>query len=125
MRYTVAAALAIALFLAFRWFTSGGERESPEAVVAAIEAGAPVIDVRSEGEFAGGHVAGARHVNVLDPDFRGRVSDLDRDQPVYLYCASGARSGRAAKVMEDMGFERVVNAGGIGDLQRAGARIER
>lgn len=125
MRYAVAAALAIALFLAFRWFTSGGERESPEAVVAAIEAGAPVIDVRSEGEFAGGHVAGARHVNVLDPDFRERVSDLDRDQTVYLYCASGARSGRAAKVMEDMGFERVVNAGGIGDLQRAGARIER
>ena len=81
--------------------------------------------MRTAGEYAGGHVAGARHVNVLDPDFRQRVDDLDRDQTVYVYCASGHRSGRAAAILEEMGFDRVVNAGGIGDLERAGAPVER
>ncbi|MEM1116783.1 MAG: rhodanese-like domain-containing protein [Bacteroidota bacterium] len=125
MRLALFFALVVAAFLAFRWFTSGGETEAPETAVSAIAAGAPVIDVRTDDEFASGHVAGARHVNVFDPDFEAKVDDLDRDQTVYVYCASGTRSGRAASVLEGMGFERVVNAGGLSDLQRAGAEVVR
>ena len=125
MRLALSVLLVLASVLVFRWATGGGETEAPPTTVAAIEAGAPVLDVRTAGEYASGHVAGARHVSVLDPTFRQRVDDLDRDETVYVYCASGHRSGRAAAVLEDMGFERVVNAGGIGDLERAGAPIER
>ena len=77
--------------------------------------------MRTDGEYAGGHVAGAVHADVLAPGFEEAVAGLDRQEPVYLYCASGARSGRAAKTMEAMGFTRVVNAGGFGDLVAAGA----
>lgn len=120
----VVALIGIAAFFAFRWFTTGGEPSNPSDVVFAIRAGDPVIDVRTAGEFADGHIAGARNVSVLDPAFRVKVDDIDRDETVYVYCASGHRSGRAAQVLEDMGFARVVNAGGFEALKEAGAPVE-
>ena len=123
-RFLVPLALLAVLFVAYRMLT-GGTTEPVGDVVQAIEAGATVVDVRSADEYASGHVAGALHANVLADDFEQRVDGLDRSEPVYLYCASGVRSGRAARVMEGMGFERVVNAGGFGDLAEAGARTKR
>jgi phage shock protein E len=124
-RSTLIAAVVLALGVAaFVLLTRGGETEPAADVVAAIEAGAPVLDVRTEGEYASGHVAGALHANVLAGGFRQRVGGLDRDRTVYVYCASGRRSGWAAAVLEDMGFRRVVNAGGLADLAAAGAPVE-
>ena len=120
----VVVAFALAGVVAYQMLT-GGESASPEAVVEALEGGATVVDVRTDEEYASGHVAGALHANVLGDQFEQRMAALDRDAPVYLYCASGVRSGRAARVLEGMGFQRVVNAGGIGDLEAAGAPIER
>lgn len=109
---------------AFFVLTRGGAATTPEAAVEAIQNGAIVVDARTEGEYAGGHLAGAIHADVLSGDFRNRVADLDRDTPVYVYCASGHRSGRAASILEDMGFTTVVNAGGFNDLAAAGAAVE-
>ncbi len=120
----VLAVVAVGLFLAYRMLTVE-VTELPSEVAAAIESGATVVDVRTADEFAGGHVAGALHANVLASSFEQQVDGLDRSEPVYLYCASGARSGRAAAVLEGMGFERVVNAGGFGDLVEAGVPVER
>ncbi len=125
MRTALLLVAVVGAFILFRYLTRGGERAPIDEVVTAIEAGAPVLDVRTGEEYAGGHVAGARNVNVFASDFRERVDDLDRDQTVYVYCASGHRSGRAAKVLEDMGFQRVVNAGGFISLAQAGAPVER
>lgn len=124
LRLAAVVFLAVALVVAFRWFTGGGERAEPGEVAAAVERGDLFLDVRRPGEFASGHVRGARNVDVLAGDFRERVGALDRDQTVYVYCASGARSGRAAGVLEEMGFARVVNAGGVGTLARAGVPME-
>lgn len=125
LRLAAIAFLVVAVVVAFRWFTGGGERAEPSELAAAARDGATFLDVRRPDEFASGHVRGARNVDVLSPDFRERVEDLDRDQTLYVYCASGTRSGRAAKVLEDMGFDRVVNAGGVGALERAGVPVER
>lgn len=114
--------LGAAAFVFF--FTRGGASTTPEAAVEAIQNGATVVDARTAGEFASGHLAGAIHADVLDSDFRQRVADLDRETPVYVYCASGHRSGRAASILEDMGFTTVVNAGGFRDLAAAGAPVE-
>lgn len=126
MTRTVAvfAVFAVVGFVAYQMLT-GGATEPVEDVVAAIEGGATVVDVRTDEEYAGGHVAGALHADVFDAGFEQRMASLDRAEPVYLYCASGVRSGRAAAVLEDMGFERVVNAGGFNDLAAAGAPVER
>ena len=118
-------AVVVVLFLAFRWWTSGGERQPPETVAAAVADGAQVLDVRTDGEYAGGHVAGAVHADVLGGGFEQAVAGLDRQRPVYVYCASGARSGRAAGKLEAMGFAEVVNAGGFGALAAAGVPTER
>ena len=120
----VVAVFALAGFLAYQMLT-GGATESPDDVVAAIEGGATVVDVRTDDEWAAGHVEGAVHANVFDDQFESRMAALPRDEPVYLYCASGVRSGRAAAVLEGMGFERVVNAGALGDLAEAGAPVTR
>lgn len=125
MRLAVTLLLLIAAFFAFRYFTSGGETVPAQDAVTAIQLGANVLDVRTTGEYNRGHIAGARHVSVVDPAFKVKVEDLPRDEPVYVYCASGHRSGRAASMLEGMGFERVVNAGAIGDLEAAGAAVER
>ena len=117
-------ALILAGAIAFFVLSSGGESTTPDAAVEAIRNGASVVDARTEREYAGGHVAGAIHADVLTGDFRQRVDALDRDTPVYVYCASGHRSGRAASILEEMGFSKVVNAGGINELAAAGARLE-
>ncbi|MDT0630774.1 rhodanese-like domain-containing protein [Rubrivirga sp. S365] len=124
LRLAAVAFLVVALVVAFRWFTGGGGRAEPAEVAAAARAGATFLDVRRPDEYAGGRVRGAQNVDVLAPGFRDRVAGLDRDQTVYVYCASGTRSGRAARILEDLGFARVVNAGGVSALARAGVPME-
>jgi phage shock protein E len=90
-------------------------------------ADAPVLDVRTPGEFAGGHLRGARNVNLMDPDFAGAVDrlGLDRSRPVYLYCRSGNRSGQAARILRDRGYTAAVNVGGLDELVQEGGEFGR
>lgn len=86
-----------------------------------------VLDVRTPAEFAEGHLVGAQNVDVNQPDFTERIEALGLDpaQPVYLYCRSGTRSGRAAQILRDMGFAEAHNVGGFEELARAGVEAER
>lgn len=121
--FFIGLALVVAFFV-FRWFTAGGTTEPVETVAQAIADGAQVVDVRTASEYESGHVVGATHADLLSGDLEEKVDGLDRDKPVYLYCASGHRSGRAASVLEGMGFTRVVNAGSISSLAAAGVPTE-
>ncbi len=84
-----------------------------------------VIDVRTPEEFADGHLSGAELVDIHEPAFADEVNGLDRDGSYVLYCRTGNRSGQAAALMEELGFTEVYNAGGLDDLARAGAAVER
>lgn len=102
-----------------------GATMSPTEFVARREPGAPVLDVRTPAEFAAGHLAGALNVDVMAPDFQSRIAALDLgDGPVYLYCRSGNRSGRAASMLRQMGHAGAVNVGGFDALARAGAETK-
>lgn len=96
---------------------------SPAAYVAEGDPSAPVIDVRTAGEFAGGHLAGALHADVMAPDFADRIAalDLPAEGPVYLYCRSGNRSKMATGRLRSMGVPGAVNIGGFEALVTAGA----
>lgn len=85
-----------------------------------VEDGAVVIDVRTPEEFASGHLADARNIDVQSDSFHAEVADLDRDATYVLYCRSGARAGAAGEMMREMGFTDVANAGGFEDLASAG-----
>lgn len=77
---------------------------------------AQVLDVRRPDEFAGGHLPGARNLDVTNASFAQRIAALDPTRPTYVYCRSGARSASAAKQLGAAGFERVFNlAGGLLD----------
>jgi phage shock protein E len=80
-----------------------------------IQAGARVIDVRSPAEFRDGAYPGA--VNIPLPLIPLRMQELEpKDKPIVLYCASGARSGQAARMLKQAGFADVTNAGGLDEM---------
>ena len=72
-----------------------------------------VIDVRSAGEFAAGHLEGAINIDVEANDFATEVGKLDMAGTYVLYCHSGRRAGIALQQMNTMGFKNVTNAGGL------------
>ena len=90
---------------------------------------APVLDVRTPREYASGHLAGSLNVDVTASDFAGRVDELAadgtirRDAPVYLYCRSGSRSGKAVRILREKGFAEAWNVGGLRALRAAGAEL--
>jgi phage shock protein E len=83
-----------------------------------------VIDVRSPGEFAAGHLADALNIDAEAADFRERIASLDPEAPYLLYCRSGRRSAIAAGIMAEAGFTDIVDAGGLRELALAGAAVE-
>lgn len=100
---------------------------SPDNLTEAFLARPPdalVIDVRTPGEFSGGHVLGAQNVDVTGAAFGAALDSVSRSRTVYLYCRSGSRSAKAADSLRAMGFTSVVNAGGFETLKAAGAETE-
>jgi rhodanese-related sulfurtransferase len=71
--------------------------------------GAQLVDVRSVGEYAGGHVPGTLNIPLQDID--ARASELDPARWVIVACASGTRSAFAARKLKALGFQKVMNAG--------------
>ncbi|MGF7215437.1 thioredoxin [Spirosoma lacussanchae] len=69
--------------------------------------GAQLLDVRTPGEFGGGHLPGATNLDFRNPAFGQNVASLDKTKPVYVYCLSGGRSAEAAKLMREQGFASV------------------
>jgi molybdopterin/thiamine biosynthesis adenylyltransferase/rhodanese-related sulfurtransferase len=82
--------------------------DAAEAVRLAGE-GFRVIDVREQSEWDTGHVAGATLLPLAE--VAGRISEVvpDRDTPLLLHCAVGARSARAASRLVQLGYTNVVN----------------
>lgn len=75
-----------------------------------------IIDVRTIGEFRGGHIKNAKHIPLQD--LNNRVNEVKKlNKPVIVYCASGMRSGSAASILKSKGVD-AINGGGIGSLQR-------
>lgn len=80
-----------------------------------------IIDVRTKGEYEEGHLVEADHqYDLMNGDFAAQLDSLNKDETYYLYCRSGNRSGQAARMMKQNGFEKVYNVGGFQDLANAG-----
>ncbi len=77
------------------------------------------LDVRTVEEYKAGHIEGAKlmPVQVLDK----HLNDVPKDKRVYVYCHSGVRSARAAKLLASHGFTNIENVvGGIEAWKAAG-----
>jgi len=83
-----------------------------------------LLDVRTKDEFAAGHLQGADNADYLNGTFSETIKSLNKDKTYYLYCASGNRSGKAAKLMQEAGFKNVYNIGGYQELKTAGLPVQ-
>ncbi len=75
------------------------------------------IDVRSPEEFAEDHIEGA--IQITHTEIAERIAEVttDKTATINVYCRSGNRSGKAKKVLEEMGYLNVINQGGLKDLK--------
>lgn len=66
---------------------------------------AQLIDVREPNEFDAGHILGARNIPISQ--LKNRMKEIRPDKPVYLYCQSGMRSGRAGQMLYKKGYKQL------------------
>jgi rhodanese-related sulfurtransferase len=82
---------------------------------ALLQQGAQIIDVRTTGEYQGGHIRGS--VNIPLQTLHGNLKKIKKDKPVITCCASGMRSAQAKSILKSNGFTEVYNGGGWMGLQ--------
>lgn len=78
--------------------------------------GAVIVDVRTPGEFAQGHLK--RSINIPLNNLTSHFSKLKKDKPVITCCASGMRSSSARSILKSNGFTRVYNGGSWQNLEK-------
>ena len=81
-----------------------------------IARGATIVDVRTAGEFAGGHIKGS--INIPLAALGSQMAKLKKDKPVITCCASGMRSSSAKATLQANGFSEVYNAGSWYSLKK-------
>ena len=83
---------------------------------ALVKQGAIILDVRSKGEFAGGHIKGS--INISVDQLSSNLNKLkDKNKPIITCCASGMRSASAKSILKSNGYTEVHNGGGWSSLQ--------
>ncbi|MEQ8584259.1 MAG: rhodanese-like domain-containing protein [Marinoscillum sp.] len=80
-----------------------------------------LVDVRTPEEVAQGIIAGADHIDIYDQEFVNKLSQLDKNRPVAVYCAAGGRSAKASLKLKELGFQQIYDLkGGYRGWQQAG-----
>lgn len=82
-----------------------------------VKEGAIILDVRTESEYARGHIEGALNIPV------GELTDLlyqlnDKNKPIITCCVSGSRSKSAQRTLLQSGYKNVFDGGGWQSLQQ-------
>jgi rhodanese-related sulfurtransferase len=70
-----------------------------------------VVDVREPYERDAGHIAGSRHIPLVE--LSAKAQEIEREHPVVFYCRVGARSDMAAQAFRASGFEAFSMRGGL------------
>jgi rhodanese-related sulfurtransferase len=86
-----------------------------ESIQEFIEKGAIIIDVRSPGEFSGGHIKGSKNIPLNE--IGAKINEIKKlNKPVIACCASGMRSSQATSILKQNGID-AINGGGWQSLQ--------
>jgi rhodanese-related sulfurtransferase len=101
---------------------STGKAVSPKVFSEGINATKDpvVLDVRTPEEFAEGYIPNAVNLDFYEPDFKTKLSSLNKEQTYFVYCKAGIRSASTTDLMRKEGFKNVVDLeGGITAWQEA------
>jgi len=106
--WIVPLALFVTLLLAWKLWTAYRSPAQLRRIAEALQNGATLLDVRTAMEFSSGHLPGAVNVPLgsIEPSRLG-----DKNQPIVVYCASGARSAHAVRQLRKAGFGQVLDLG--------------
>jgi rhodanese-related sulfurtransferase len=84
-----------------------------------------LVDVRTVEEFVSGHIKGAQNIVYLSDTWSTEIEKLDKEDPVYVYCAKGGRSAKCAQLLADAGFKKVYDLeGGVTQWKEAGKPLQ-
>ena len=109
---------------ALKGSASAGGVSPAEAVRLINREKAVVIDVSEPGEFAAGHVIGARNIPLGQLDASGDLPS-NKALPLVVLCASGNRAARAVRALQAKGHAgAVVVVGGLSGWKAAGLPVE-
>lgn len=97
-------------------YSCGEKKKKKEEIAKLIQEGALIIDVRTPQEYSQGHYPNA--INIPHTVIGEHLESLKeyKDKPIIVYCRTGRRSGIAKKILEEAGFKKVYNAGGLKDM---------
>ncbi len=102
------------------------ENLAPKAFIQKLKTtpNAQLLDVRTPNEWNAGKIASSKCMNFMDADFKQQVEKLDKNKPVFVYCAAGGRSTKASQILKDAGFKLIYNlqGGGYADLAKEGIK---
>ena len=78
-----------------------------------VQPNVTLIDVRTSEEYESGHLDKAQNIDFLNEElFITEIEKFDKSQPIYIYCRSGNRSGKAATLMQELGFQNIYDLEG-------------
>lgn len=77
-----------------------------------------LLDVRTPEEYGQAHLTGSTLLDYHDEDFEQNLAALPRDVTYIVFCATGYRSIRTARMLQDMGYEVIHMDGGIEEWKR-------
>ncbi|WP_227745058.1 thiosulfate sulfurtransferase PspE [Hafnia paralvei] len=82
------------------------------------------IDVRTPDQYQEIHVKGAVNIPLKQLDQRISEVTLDKNDTLHLYCNTGNQSGKAEKLLQNMGYKNAINEGGLKDVEKTQAMIK-
>ncbi|MGX1024967.1 rhodanese-like domain-containing protein [Flavobacterium sp. CS20] len=84
-----------------------------------------LVDVRTVKEFNENYIEGAHNI-VYDDNFDKKLDTLNKDKPIIVYCRSGRRSAKCAKILQKQGFSKIYDLkGGITQWMKEGNTIKK
>lgn len=111
--------IVIALLFSCKNNSQGNDENATVQVVSPTDFSSKVknaevqlIDVRTPEEYNEGYLKNAKNINFYDANFMEKMESLDKSKPVYVYCKSGGRSGKAATKLKKAGFSKVYDLKG-------------
>lgn len=112
----------ILIFLGISYLSSNAQEkvdaETMEKVIAKPQT--QILDVRTAEEYKGGHMPNSVNIDWKErTKFEEAIKNLDKDQPVYVYCLGGGRSKQASEFLTEQGYKVYDYSGGMMDWRNA------